>query len=540
MVARWRPDGTIHYCNEAYARQCELPREAVLGRSLFELTPPDELSQILGNIARLTPERPVASYDHRIPGPAGRERWQEWIDQAFYDEDGRVVGYQSTGRDITARKLAEERLRRSQQRLHLALVAGRQRVWEVNLRTGLGWLGAQPDGGPDRAALRRTLQGWLRRLHPEDRAVVAEGLERLGRGEIERFVAEHRARWLVGGYRWFLTHAVALERDAQGRAEQVIGTTVDIDARRRVADRLRDSEERLRLALEAAGLGVWELDLAAGLFRLERAGLGPLGRGRALRALSPRQALRLVDGNDRKDVLARFRAHRDGRTERLGGEQRVVDLLGGCRWVELHGVSTERDEAGRSLRMVGVVADVTARKEAEFRLATLALEDHLTGLPNRRALDGTLERALAQGERTDERVGILLLDLDGFKAVNDRLGHLAGDELLAEAADRLRACVRRSDAVARFGGDEFAVVAAGARTRRQLERLARRIGAALGTPVDLAAGRAEVRVSIGIAVFPEDGTSAAELLGRADSALYAAKRDRSGHRFAAELAPADR
>jgi diguanylate cyclase (GGDEF)-like protein len=129
----------------------------------------------------------------------------------------------------------------------------------------------------------------------------------------------------------------------------------------------------------------------------------------------------------------------------------------------------------------------------------------------------------------------MLRDLDGFKRVNDRLGHLAGDQVLAEAARRLRMCVRRSDAVARFGGDEFAVVATGFDRRRRLERLAGRIVELLGRPVEVSGAAARVGVSVGIAVFPEDGASPVELFGRADAALYAAKRARSGFRFAADL-----
>ncbi len=161
--------------------------------------------------------------------------------------------------------------------------------------------------------------------------------------------------------------------------------------------------------------------------------------------------------------------------------------------------------------MIGVAAEITARKLTELHLESLALEDHLTRLPNRRALDAPWR---------------------------DRLGHLARDELLVEAARRLRKGVRRSDGVARFGGDEFAVVAQGIRTRRQLEQLARRLIAVTAASVTLAAGPARIRLSIGIAVFPEDGLEPLTLLAQADAALYAAKRAGSGYRFAAEPAAA--
>ena len=536
MVCRWRPDGTIYYCNTAYARQCGLLKEQVVGARLHDLTPAGELPQILANVARLGRERPAASYDHHVRQAGGEERWQEWIDQALFDAEGCIVGYQSTGRDITRRKLAETGLQRSEQRLRLALGAGRQRVWELELSTGK--VRVFPLGGDRRGVLWRTWADLLARVHEEDRPRVTTEFERLQAGQTDRIVVEYRLARTTGSFRWVASHAVALERDEAGRAELIVGTSVDVDIPREVAARLRDSEERLRLALEAAGLAVWEVDLGRALVRLDRAGMARLGLEQVPFELPLRMALRMINPADRKELLARLRSHLAGRSDHLRAEQRMQEASGAERWVELHGLVTTRTMAGKPQRMIGVAAEITARKAAELRLETLALEDHLTRLPNRRALDGTLERAIAQGDRERGRLGVLLLDLDGFKAINDRLGHLAGDELLVEAARRLRRFVRRSDMVARFGGDEFAVVAPGVRTRRQLEQLAKRLIAGMEAPVTLTAGPVRIRVSIGIAVFPDDGHHAVALLAQADAALYAAKREGGGYRFAAARAAA--
>ena len=126
MLSRWQPDGTILYCNEAFARECGRALNEVVGANLHDLTPPHEMAQILRNVAALSPASPAASYDHHIPGGPGGERWQEWIDRAFFDGRGNPTSYLSVGRDITARKLAERRLAESERRLKLALEAGRQ------------------------------------------------------------------------------------------------------------------------------------------------------------------------------------------------------------------------------------------------------------------------------------------------------------------------------------------------------------------------------------------------------------------------------
>ena len=204
-------------------------------------------------------------------------------------------------------------------------------------------------------------------------------------------------------------------------------------------------------------------------------------------------------------------------------------------WIEEHAQVSARAHDGRPLQIVGVSADITARKEAEIRLAHLALHDPLTGLPNRRALSEALERAIARAQRTGLPLAVLALDLDGFKAINDGLGHPAGDATLLAIADRLRCTIRRSDLVARLGGDEFAVIATEAGGRGPMTRLARRLTAALSAPIGLGEVEASVGVSIGVAFHPGDGETTEQLLTRADEALYSAKRQRAGCIFAADL-----
>jgi diguanylate cyclase (GGDEF)-like protein/PAS domain S-box-containing protein len=175
--------------------------------------------------------------------------------------------------------------------------------------------------------------------------------------------------------------------------------------------------------------------------------------------------------------------------------------------------------------------DITERRQAEERIAHMARHDALTDLPNRTLFRERLAESLENLERAG-RLAILYLDLDGFKSVNDTLGHPMGDELLKRVADRLRKVVGEGDTVARVGGDEFAVIQAGPQEPLDTAILARRLGEAVRAPYDLAGHAVVVDTSIGIAFAPSDGAEPDELLRAADMALYGAKADRRGaYRF---------
>ena len=174
-------------------------------------------------------------------------------------------------------------------------------------------------------------------------------------------------------------------------------------------------------------------------------------------------------------------------------------------------------------------SDITQRKQAEEQIRYRADHDALTGLPNRALFADRLGSALAGASRHGHRFALLAVDLDYFKAVNDRFGHLAGDALLVETAARLQACVRESDTVARLGGDEFAVILTEITGPADAEEVAARICASIARPFALAEGEACVSASVGIAFGPDGDASLEVLQRRADRALYAVKHSGRGH-----------
>jgi len=179
--------------------------------------------------------------------------------------------------------------------------------------------------------------------------------------------------------------------------------------------------------------------------------------------------------------------------------------------------------AGQRL-FIGIVRDITDRKRVHERIEQLAHHDYLTKLPNRALFKDRLERALAIAGRNHGRVAVLFLDLDGFKAVNDQLGHEAGDQLLCEIARRVSGAIRHSDTVARVGGDEFTVILNEIGNPQDVSVVAEKILAAIAAPFAIAGQQRSIGVSIGIAIFPDHAEAHDELLRAADASMYAAKQ----------------
>jgi len=184
----------------------------------------------------------------------------------------------------------------------------------------------------------------------------------------------------------------------------------------------------------------------------------------------------------------------------------------------------ERDRRGRPLRMIGTVSDINARRRSEERVRFMALHDPLTELANRAHFDERLHFALANARRYGETIGLILLDLDRFKAVNDQYGHAVGDQLLQTVARRLKSSVRETDTAGRIGGDEFVVLLTGPVTRETARRVSEKIYAQIAQPMEFGGLRLEITCSLGLALYPEDGTDEKSLAKAADDAMYRNKR----------------
>jgi diguanylate cyclase (GGDEF)-like protein/PAS domain S-box-containing protein len=304
----------------------------------------------------------------------------------------------------------------------------------------------------------------------------------------------------------------------------------DVTALKNSEEQLRESERQLSLALEGSQLALFDWNIRSGdVFLSEQWSVMLGGEPRLTR--TPFSSLEQITHPDDKPSLQRaIRDALKGLTSHYQAEHRVRTESGEWIWIQSHGQVTARDPDGTATRMVGTNADVTGRKRAERELAESRAQleraawfDALTGLPNRNLLVDRLEQVLARSRRSRQLLALFYLDLDGFKAINDRMGHAAGDALLKQFAERLTRSVRTSDTVARMSGDEFVVLLEDLRGPGDADTIANTIVEVARAEFTIDSTALRLTTCIGIA-FTQGEISGAELLKRADSALYQAKR----------------
>ncbi|MBY0431693.1 MAG: EAL domain-containing protein, partial [Rhodospirillales bacterium] len=275
-----------------------------------------------------------------------------------------------------------------------------------------------------------------------------------------------------------------------------------------------------------------KLRLAATVFGTTAEAILVLGPDRAVQAANP--AFAQITGHCAEEVMGRAPTFLDGEegmtaiweaveTDGRWQGERWNHRKNGERYAERFAITTVIDDQGLVAQYVVVFSDITQRKLDEERIRYQANYDALTGLPNRALFQDRLHTMVSAAQRTGDMLGLMFIDLDGFKLVNDTLGHDMGDELLKEAARRLSECVRSGDTVARLGGDEFTVLMPHLQDFRNAPIAAQRIIDTLEQPFDLGGKEAFVSASIGIATFPNDATDSQTLLKHADAAMYRAK-----------------
>ncbi len=416
--------------------------------------------------------------------------------------------------NAAARRLAAE-VELDRHHLRNVVEATQAGSWEWNLETGEWRVDARWAamlGLPPEACTGLGRASWRERVHPADLAEAELELERHIRGETAFYEHDLRLRHRDGNWIWVHDRALAVRRDADGRALLLTGAQVDIDRR-------KENEERLRLA--------------ASVFSSSYEAILITDADNRIVDVNP--AFCRITGYSREESLGRdpgmLASGRQGREFYRAMWQALEEhdhwqgelwnrRKDGSEFAEVLSISRVRDARGRLIHHLAMFSDISRLKKHEEELNRIAYFDPLTGAPNRRLLDDRLRQAIAHSRRTGRPLAVCVIDLDGFKPVNDQLGHEAGDQVLVDIVDRLTAILRASDTVARVGGDEFVLLLEDIDGERVLERVLETIRA----PIALDAERVSVSASIGVTLFPEDDADPDTLLRHADQAMYRAKQ----------------
>jgi diguanylate cyclase (GGDEF)-like protein/PAS domain S-box-containing protein len=324
---------------------------------------------------------------------------------------------------------------------------------------------------------------------------------------------------------------VAAIRDGEGNLVALRWLLRDITEGKRAELALRESEERYALAARGANDGLWDWNLKTNSIYFSTRWKSMLGLVENDIGDSVAEWFNRVHPQDIEQLKAVLFAHLKGLTPHFENEHRMLHKDGQYRWMLSRGIAVQ-DSEQKPYRIAGSQTDITPSKRTEAQLLHDALHDPLTGLPNRVLFMDRLSHVLLRARRHENYLfAVLFLDLDCFKAINDSLGHMRGDQLLIAIARRLEACLRHGDTVARLGGDEFTILLENIQDVKDATHIAERIKEELGLPFNLDGHQVVTTASIGIALSTIGYDRPEDLLRDADTTMYRAKAQGKTARF---------
>jgi diguanylate cyclase (GGDEF)-like protein/PAS domain S-box-containing protein len=447
------------------------------------------------------------------------------------DAGGTICGVVGISTDITARKKLEDELRSRTAQLEEAQVVARAGSWERDIATDrFTWSpGLYEIYGLDPETVEPNYETAVEGVHPDDREAVIESFDRAleSGGSLEMTCRIVRP----DGTERTVLYRGRVFADADGTPLRVVGVTMDVTERAELTERLESREAQLKAAQELTRVGSFEWNLETNAVIWSDALYRIFGYEPGAIEVTYETFLEHVHPEEREQRRLGVQAALEGDAE-VADVARIVCPDRKVRWIESR-LRALRDPQGNPTKLIGACQDVTDRKQTADTLQLEAdaaharsLRDPLTMLPNRDLALDRLEQALEPARRGDGEVGVLFIDVNGFKQVNDSLGHVAGDQVLVAIAGRLRGAVGNGDTVARFGGDEFLVLCEQRTDAAAMVELGMRLLDAFEAPLSIAGAAHTLNLAIGISSAGERPVEARQLISEADAAMYSAKRHR--------------
>ncbi len=504
-------DGLYVDVNDGFTTLLGYGREDVVGKKVAEVGIWADLEDRKRLVARLRKNGQVRNEEVEVRHQSGRALTGMLSASTFMlNGEPHML---SIVRDVTEIKKAEEELRK---------------LWRAVEQGAAGVIITATDGTIEYVNPKFTeMTGYARE------EVVGRNPRVLKSGEVSR--EEYRTLWstILRGREWrgelrnrrkdgtlyWASASISPVKDPAGKVTHFIGIQADITSQKQAEEGLRASEERFRCLVESSVLGIVIEDEGIPLFANQTyADIFGYGSPEDIIAVGSLDAL--YTPTDLMRVKRYRNARLRGQNTPKEYEFQGVRQDGSLIWVrtQLNLVPWN----GKSV-IQSTVVDITLRKIYEERLHYQANFDAVTDLPNRTLALDRLTNAVARARRYSRKVGILFIDLDHFKKINDTMGHALGDQLLKQSAQRIKSCVREEDTVARLGGDEFTVILPDVKTSTDAESVARKILTAFRQPFVLDGNEAFVSTSVGITLCPDDGRDAELLMRNADAAMYQAK-----------------